>query len=881
MKKLMVGILIIIPLVIMVTVAAVSVFVSTKTHIAVDEVVLDAEYKEISLQTEPYVLSELFDVKVYPQRASNKDLEWTLSNVETLDEQYKKELESGVQMPPPVQLIDGDGNVKDTVDEQGSLRLHTFCTFVITVSADGISDSCRVYVAGYAIERVEVSEQKELTVGESVLMETLRFPIDAIVHETIWASSDESVAIVDNNGVVTAVGSGETEITVKMSVYGEEGEYIESAPTTVKVNAAASAYGNTITISGNSTRLDSLGLSSEVVIAGSNVTLSETHITINDTSAPATVLVGGAYGTVVSLYSCEEDDIVIKNADLLSYDTDSESGFVLEAGESLVLSALWRDTLRQGTPDKVIYTSSRTSVADFVDGKLVGLDYGTTVITAERNGKSDSITISVRSKVTVLLVQTTNESLQVGIAAETVFGSAKYEDDNNPSMLVNNSFEIVFLRPILPTDASQNEKKLFYSAFEFTATENGEPTDKVYFEDNIIVFDRDKITQLTNLVITVKAKYPKYTVLPQYTTATFELKVTDGISVTTYAAMKRAAEVEKKTVCMASNIQRFDGGDGDRSSSVEVSENFYGNYYLFSGTAGQYAPGTEYPLIRIVNDNVLVSNVRFRANEVGEEINDSEGVENLNGVCFIVGYKFGDYSRHYQNVRIEYSIIENARICGRSYGADLTIDGCIIRNSYETGIYIKASMDANGVLYSHVTLNNNVMSNLFGMGMSLHYSGYDSGYGNKELADAAVQRNENIVLNQTGFLDIYNWQNSNALSLLPQGIFSAEVQAAVDMLIQIAVTSGDGLKKYSVVHDNLEYLHLGFMASGLVSDNIYAVTNFEDSRFKCLTAQELAGVSLPFYLYTYGKEPGQILPDSTYKVNERLFAYLRGDTVNA
>ena len=61
MKKVMIGILVIIPVIIVLVVALVSVFVSTRTHIAVDDITLDKNYVEMEFDTNNsvYKLSDL------------------------------------------------------------------------------------------------------------------------------------------------------------------------------------------------------------------------------------------------------------------------------------------------------------------------------------------------------------------------------------------------------------------------------------------------------------------------------------------------------------------------------------------------------------------------------------------------------------------------------------------------------------------------------------------------------------------------------------------------------------------------------------------------------------------------------------------------------
>lgn len=73
------------------------------------------------------------------------------------------------------------------------------------------------------------STMEDLNVGETVTLETFLQPSD-YEGEMVWSSADETIATVDENGVVTAVGAGMVEITVTVDgmsatciiiVYGE------------------------------------------------------------------------------------------------------------------------------------------------------------------------------------------------------------------------------------------------------------------------------------------------------------------------------------------------------------------------------------------------------------------------------------------------------------------------------------------------------------------------------------------------------------------------------------------------------------------------------------------------------------------------------------
>lgn len=71
------------------------------------------------------------------------------------------------------------------------------------------------------VESVTLSEtEKELTIGEDFTLTTTINPSNADNKEVTWTSSDESIATVSNDGLVTAVKEG--EVTITITVDGKE-----------------------------------------------------------------------------------------------------------------------------------------------------------------------------------------------------------------------------------------------------------------------------------------------------------------------------------------------------------------------------------------------------------------------------------------------------------------------------------------------------------------------------------------------------------------------------------------------------------------------------------------------------------------------------------
>ena len=165
--------------------------------------------------------------------------------------------------------------------------------------------------------------------------------------------------------------------------------------------------------------------------------------------------------------------------------------------------------------------------------------------------------------------------------------------------------------------------------------------------------------------------------------------------------------------------------------------------------------------------------------------------------------------------RLEYSVIQNSGTGIGLHGVDFTLDGCIVRNAGGTGIYVPTRMDNatdRNVYYSILRTHNVVMSNLIGTGASFDFSGYSDG-DKKEAADEAAAAGRVSTIYQTGFLDLYNWQDINALNLIDR----SSIPEAFGPIIDIAMTylgKELGNPQFSHIvknYNGLSYVHFGFV----------------------------------------------------------------------
>lgn len=107
-----------------------------------------------------------------------------------------------------------------TVDEDGLVTAVKTGTATITVSVKGqpeIKATCTITVKSSAIAVTKLSlsvSSAEVSVGKTLTLSCTIEPTNATNKELVWSTSDETIATVDAQGVVTGVKAGTVTITV-------------------------------------------------------------------------------------------------------------------------------------------------------------------------------------------------------------------------------------------------------------------------------------------------------------------------------------------------------------------------------------------------------------------------------------------------------------------------------------------------------------------------------------------------------------------------------------------------------------------------------------------------------------------------------------------
>lgn len=937
MKKVMLGVLVVIPIIIMLIVGLVTSFVSTQAYIGVESVSMDRDTVQIfwsDVEEDAngrYIvnLNDYINVTVLPERATNKTVEW----------QIQGDIEVTTSGVPGVELVEASDDGYKVVDTNttGLLEITGYCTFRVSVNAEGYLDTCLVEVTDSDVQSITLSGENELSTGEKTMLTAAYNPAGSMVTEGRWESDNPSVATVDANGVVTAVGEGSAVIYMCATQNGT-GEEVRSEGFTVTVKAGASLFGSTVYTAERRVDLAAAGVADAAAATGG--VIEDGVLVIDDGASSATV---SSPAGDVTFVVCGADDFVIANADFFAYDPDSEDTYTLGIGEiPLDLDAEWlADIGAQDEAPSATWSSSDESVATVDEnGVVTAVSKGEVTITATVAGVSKEIRLFAVEKISIFRLQLDESSLAVGLARETVFASYRFDPtheltqddyDRGTEFYVDNVLEIALSLPVVPEEA--DDRAEFYDAFIFKT----DRPELASFEGNVLVFNADAISERTDITISVSARYPRNPSLAAQTLTITVIPAVEVNDVNEFFVAARSTQTFTKLfdglshrydpntpafdgdIVLGSDIAYCDTETGEpllTALDVTAEKYQYNNYEaqiccsLYGNNHRIYASRsfmTEYNccLVTVREEGAVVSNVTISPNnDVGDEIQAASDAQGIKG--YAIQFRTVSYDDEYVNdnltaCRLEYSIIQNAGTGIGLHGVDFTIDGCIVRNMGGTGIYVPTNMedkesahdeDGDGiegdVKYSILRTHNLVMSNLIGTGMSFHYVNFSNNDYKKQFADQKAAAGQVSTLIQTGFLDIYNWQSTDALSLIDKDSIDDTAAALIEPAMALLRTALENQKFAYLIkdYDGTSYVHFGFVSTGL-SEKSYLNPSFEDERFVELSTdmfREIGGSGVilgmlpnPIRVWCYTASEGDIVPGATYTVNTRFIDRLHQD----
>ena len=837
MKKIMIGILVIIPLIVMLTVGLIGRYVSQKVHIGVESISFDTDNLSINLsdytaeEDGSYIidLKALLNPVVLPSHANARDsVEWSMADL------YPSAEETG-------------GAVASLVNEtDGKVRVTTYCSFYIYASAEQQTAKCYVEITDKEVQSITLTGADTVSVGASVLLSAQYAPLNSIVTSGEWTVADPSVATVDANGVVKGVSVGET--TVSFTTMTEEGTKAVTGTKKITVTAGVTVYGDKFSVHTPTLDLAAIGFDYEGATATGG-TVSGNEFTFGSGVTSATVT--SADGKSFTVEKCAEDEIAIAHSDIFTFVESSDEPYVVATDEvPLTLTVEWKSALKNDEISGAVW-SIDDKYADIAtvseDGVVTPVGTGLFVVKVSVGGEEAEITLACVKKIAMVRLADTESSLQVGLALETVFATGRY--DTADANIVANWFDVSILQPA----------DVDYAALDFSVAEAD--ADKAAFSDpehpNRLVFNPEGVTERTTVTFTVRALYPKYAGLASSTVCTLTLNVVPGVAVYDVAdwnkatadnASTDAAVYEKVPSIVLMSDLMLETSDIEKDIWCDI----YGNNYALKSTSA-IMTGDGTTIISLRGSDITVSNVVITNNsDIKDEMTDDEKAKNrIKGRAINIEYKNRQTG------------VQNCSEGVRVYGAQVDLVGVIVRNIGYNGIFTHTGQEEpDAIRYATIGIHNCVFSNLLLMPLAANYDNYGTAKDNETLKAErlAVVRQEikkpreeqrNTTVTQTGFWDVYNWKDlDNSFNLLTGlagdlGTFEG-YEAAFEVLNQYVMSQLLSPKFEPIIArtDLAKYVHFGVFSLGAVSHSYLDIQFEEGGRWKEITTNDMPDIEM-------------------------------------
>lgn len=895
MKKVLIGVLILIPIIIVASVLLTTNIISKNSYLPVDRVELNENYIEFSLDNGNTI--DTLKATVYPRLAKNHNLTWSI------EEQHSDIPFVYAKDDPCQDCADlSDKELKEhiatnhidiaTIDNNGVVTVYGYGSFIVKVTTEEGNKfaTCSVKVVGDKVTKIELmpygsssklSENDVISLdkGERLLVNPIFTPGGARNKTVTWKSADERIVEVDKNGILSAKGAGETTISVSSNDTG--------IGTSVKVKVNNGVFkGESYCYTADTVNVKKYMNVSDFTtakVAGGTLS-SDGTLNFDKNATVATVTVNGKTFSAIKVDALSDDDIVFKNYDILLQKLYNKNGdeveYIVKRGLPIYLEVVYRNPAKSGVPEvefssndiapgspivnikQYDQTGKESNVGNIAmiepnkegDVKIVAKDRAT-------NKTCTTVELKVVTPVVAINLALNATDAKRGIAAETVFGNKIFNADCTETSPY--SFNMDFNYP----------KDVDFENFEFSTSDESIAKfsdEKGSYNKLVLKEIPDEKKGLKNKVtITIKAKYPMYDNLP--VVATYVLNVIDGYTVSNETQLKKALHEKKESVAIyvkdstaGGKLEISAGNDTDASRiTMQEGTSMYGNGFIVCfNEQDMINRKNDYfnELLKIRTSNVHVENTILRMG-----YNDPEAKNGLlqwekSRRCVRILHSIENYddetknNEMINNISFKYCIFENAKTVMEIDGADVNIEGCVFRNSSANSLFIPMAGNTStyGRLPANVTLKNTVFTHSALMPICLQ-TDFDRDKNRKDESGNVVGYPEGSTwedmkktgykdhfINVEGFLDIYNWINIDDFATTGNGLIPPTgLGDALDTLISqegskiIAnVLLNDQYKDVRHTINNQEYVHLGIAVLGMTSPvSDGIIRNFENAGY--------------------------------------------------
>lgn len=880
MKKVLIGVLILIPIIIVASVLLTTNIISKNSYLPVDRVELNENNIEFSLDNGNTI--DTLKATVYPRLAKNHNLTWSI------EEQHSDIPFVYAKDDPCQDCADlSDKELKEhidtnhidiaTIDNNGVVTVYGYGSFIVKVTTEEGNKfaTCSVKVVGDKVTKIELmpygsssklSEKDVISMdtGERLLVNPIFTPGGARNKTVTWKSADERIVEVDKNGILSAKGAGETTISVSSNDTGI------GTSVKVKVNNGVfkgESYCYTADTTVNVKNYMNVSDFTSVKVAGGTLS-SDGTLNFDENATVATVTVNGKTFSAIKVDALSDDDIVFKNYDILLQKLYNKNGdeveYIVKRGLPIYLEVVYRNPEKSGVPEVDFSSNDITPGSPIVNieqfdqlgkesnvGNVAMIEpnkEGDVKILAKdrtTNKTCSTVELKVVTPVFAINLALNATDAKRGVAAETVFGNKIFNADCTETSPY--SFYMDFNYP----------KDVDFENFEFSTSDESiaKFSDEKGSYNKLVLNDKmpdDKKGLKNKVIITIKAKYPMYDNMP--VVATYVLNVIDGYTVSNETQLKKALHEKKESVAIyvkdstAGGKLEIRADNNTDASRITMQEgtSMYGNGFIVCyNEQDMIDRKNDYfnELLKIETSNVHIENTILRMG-----YNDPEAKNGLlqwekSRRCVRILYEIENYddetknNETINNISFKYCIFENAKTVMEIAGADVNIEGCIFRNSSANSLFIPMSGNTStyGRLPANVTLKNTVFTHSALMPIfvqtdferdknrkdeSGNVVGYPEGSTWEDMKKTGYKDH---FINVEGFLDIYNWINIEDFSSTSGLVPSTGIES-VDAIVGTTgaqIIANELLQpEYSGVRHTFngqEYVHLGIAVLGMTS----------------------------------------------------------------
>lgn len=889
MKKVLIGLLLIIPMAIVAAVVLVTNVVLITPDITVASIaIVDPDFYQdvdsVSLYFDRPGMQYQLAALVLPKKATNKKVHWSIENSVSYDPEY-------------------EGDIA-TVDDNGNVTINWTGTFDVVAKTDdgGKTDRCRfeiksdvarsAYIVYKDVKQLDGMPGIDITTDEIIRLEACAHPIDVDLEYVTWESSDKHVLSVDANGVVVPQGAGTATVTMKLKskdfVSGSEKRVAPEIVRTVQITVRGGVFPTALKyVHTDSVSLSSIGAEGSTLVKSQNATLESGAIVFSGKTGYAVLEKGGKTMTLRKVES--ETSIVFENADVI------ENSTVIVGKVPYKLNAIFAASGEKASGAR--YKSSNTDVAtiDEKTGLITAISSGEVTFTAEF-GEEESISIDLHVRKPVIYFMLEKDAPQ-GIADECVYGNMYFEYSGKE--MTGRLVPFRQIKVVAPEDLTGSENR---NRFKWKVVSDGDIA--TIDENGVITFSEFEKGVRKNVKVIAEAMDSPYA--GDSIKREYNFTVMYGVNVETADELTKAVNEEidgkKYEVFMRNDITirsiRYTESDtkgisGEKGEEIRtwcnaplrLTTSLYGNGHTIDWKHRDYDDPTAKPNIMgsniLVMDGpqgkdaprVLLRNVKIKSSELPK--NNTFANKDFVGI--------GVETKG--NVHVQYCVIENAMYCMRvgSYDneeeavkkgdfAETLIEGTIMSNSSKFTCFSWCIFKNQRV----------VMKNcVYGQAASPSV-GFSSGDDNEEhICNLDIQ----------GILRIYNWKQDVDLDLVG-GITNND---AIDKILKEVIQKGLQGKRYEhlfVKDSGVRYMHCGMLFSGLSQENRVTVTGaleengFDHAEIKLneLVAEISPGAAIivgnmhPVTFYGYTDESKTPVKHNSNLVHsQELYKLLRGE----